>query len=156
MEVFSSDLHLNKISSLLIKKYLVVRLLIINKLLVKRVFLERSIMNNWWKIILIFAFVISGGYNVFAQTGIPLTDTLKFKEQKSQSDINENEQNAKNNSNRKSGNSYGSRSVKRIKNGRPDMSRARGARPPSIVRPSGSGIPKGVGKPAGVGRKGGR
>lgn len=141
---------------ILFKPELVVRLLIINEILEKRVFLERNIMNNLGKIILVFTFFLFGGYNVYAQTGIPLTDTLKLKEQKSQSDINGNEQNANNNSNRKTGNRYGSQSVKRIKNGRPDMSRARGARPPLIVRPSGSGIPKGVGKPAGVGRKGGR
>jgi len=36
------------------------------------------------------------------------------------------------------------------------MSKARGARPPLVVRPSGSGIPKGAGKPGGAGRYGGR
>jgi hypothetical protein len=46
--------------------------------------------------------------------------------------------------------------AKQIKSARPDMSKARGARPPTIVRPGGSGIPKGIGKPGGVGRKGGR
>ena len=46
--------------------------------------------------------------------------------------------------------------VKQVKSARPDMSKARGARPPTIVRPGGSGIPKGIGKPGGVGRKGGR
>ena len=113
-------------------------------------------MRTFWKIILIFAFVLLGGYNGFAQISTLQTDTLKLKEQKSQSALNENEQNARNNSDKKTGNSYGSQSVKRVRSGRPDMSRARGARPPSIVRPSGSGIPKGVGKPAGAGRKGGR
>lgn len=48
------------------------------------------------------------------------------------------------------------RAVKQVKSARPDMSKAAGARPPTIVRPGGSGIPKGIGKPAGVGRKGGR
>ncbi len=46
--------------------------------------------------------------------------------------------------------------VKQVKSARPDMSKAAGARPPTIVRPGGSGIPKGIGKPAGAGRKGGR
>ena len=50
----------------------------------------------------------------------------------------------------------GIQSVKRVRSGRPDMTKARGARPPLIVRPSGSGIPKGVGKPGGAGRKVGR
>ena len=45
-------------------------------------------------------------------------------------------------------------SVKQVKSARPDMSRSRGARPPDIVRPSGSRIPKGVGRPAGAGRRG--
>jgi len=49
-----------------------------------------------------------------------------------------------------------SKDVKTVRSSRPDMSKARGARPPVIVRPGGSGIPKGVGKPAGVGKKGGR
>ncbi|HPI69086.1 MAG TPA: hypothetical protein PL003_07690, partial [Bacteroidales bacterium] len=43
----------------------------------------------------------------------------------------------------------GPRKVKQVKGARPDMSKARGARP-NIVRPSGSGIPRGVGKPGGA------
>lgn len=45
-------------------------------------------------------------------------------------------------------------SVKQVKSARPDMSKSRGARPPDIVRPSGSRIPKGVGRPAGAVRHG--
>lgn len=45
-------------------------------------------------------------------------------------------------------------SVKQVKSARPDMSKSRGARPPDIVRPTGSRIPKGVGRPAGAGRHG--
>jgi hypothetical protein len=51
-----------------------------------------------------------------------------------------------------SGNKKGS--VKQVKSARPDMSRSRGARPPDIVRPTGSRIPKGVGRPAGAVRRG--
>lgn len=40
--------------------------------------------------------------------------------------------------------------VKQVRSARPDMSKSRGARPPDIVRPSGSRIPRGVGKPAGA------
>jgi hypothetical protein len=40
--------------------------------------------------------------------------------------------------------------VKQIRSARPDMTKSRGARPPDIVRPSGSRIPKGVGRPAGA------
>ena len=51
------------------------------------------------------------------------------------------------------GNSSG---VKQVHGARPDWSKAKGARPASIERPSGSRIPKGVGKPGGakgVGRR---
>lgn len=48
------------------------------------------------------------------------------------------------------------KSVKQVNSARPDMSKAKGARPPDIVRPSGSGIPKGIGKPGGAMRRGGR
>ena len=41
--------------------------------------------------------------------------------------------------------------VKQVRSARPDMSKARGARPGSVVRPSGSRIPKGVGRPKGAG-----
>ena len=44
--------------------------------------------------------------------------------------------------------------AKQVKSARPDMSKSRGARPPDIVRPSGSRVPKGVGRPAGAGRHG--
>lgn len=40
--------------------------------------------------------------------------------------------------------------VKKVQSARPDWSKARGARPPSVERPSGSRIPKGVGKPGGA------
>ena len=49
----------------------------------------------------------------------------------------------------------GTKEIKQIKGARPDMSKARGARPPDIVRPSGSGIPRGMGKPGGA-RRGGK
>lgn len=41
-------------------------------------------------------------------------------------------------------------SVKKVKGSNPDMSKAKGARPPYIVRPSGSATPKGAGKPGGA------
>lgn len=105
-------------------------------------------------LIIICVLMLSAGHKVFAQSNTQQIDTLKLKEQKSQSAGNE--QNAKGNGNSQTGNRYGNQTAKRVRSGRPDMTRARGARPPSIVRPSGSGIPKGVGKPGGAGRKGGR
>jgi hypothetical protein len=105
-------------------------------------------------IIIICVLMLTAGYKGFAQSGIQQIDSLKQKKQTSQSA--ENEQSAKGNGNNQTGNSYGNQTARRVRSGRPDMTRARGARPPSIVRPSGSGIPKGVGKPGGAGRKGGR
>jgi|WetSurMetagenome_2_1015567.scaffolds.fasta_scaffold19174_2 hypothetical protein len=55
-----------------------------------------------------------------------------------------------------SGNGANSQKIKQVKGARPDMSKARGARPPEITRPSGSVVPRGIGKPAGAGRRGGR
>jgi outer membrane biogenesis lipoprotein LolB len=40
--------------------------------------------------------------------------------------------------------------IKKVNSARPDWSKARGARPASVERPSGSRIPKGVGKPGGA------
>ncbi len=40
--------------------------------------------------------------------------------------------------------------VKQVNSARPDWSKARGARPASVERPSGSRIPKGVGRPGGT------
>jgi len=105
---------------------------------------------------IIIIFVLLSGHSGLAQAGTQKIDTLKLKTQNSQSALESNESFAKGNVQKQatSGNAYGN--IKRIRSGRPDMSRARGARPPSIVRPSGSGIPKGVGRPGGAGRKGGR
>ncbi|OQB60507.1 MAG: hypothetical protein BWX96_02155 [Bacteroidetes bacterium ADurb.Bin145] len=40
--------------------------------------------------------------------------------------------------------------IKQVRSGNPDLSRARGARPQSVVRPAGSAIPKGIGRPGGA------
>ena len=102
--------------------------------------------------ILLFA-----GHRGYAQTSIAQADSLQIKEKKGQTEGNANEQNGKGMGNKQqAGRNNGSQAVKHIKGGRPDMTRARGAPPPSVVRPSGSGIPKGVGKPGGIGHKGGR
>ncbi len=107
-------------------------------------------------IIIICALMLFAGHKGIAQSNIRQIDSLKLREQKSQSAGNGNEQKAKGNGNNQTGNRFGNQTAKRVKSGRPDMTRARGARPPTIVRPSGSGIPKGVGKPGGAGHKGGR
>lgn len=48
------------------------------------------------------------------------------------------------------------KNVKKVKDSSPDLTKKRGARPPSISRPSGNAMPKGAGKPAGVIRPGRR
>ena len=100
--------------------------------------------------------MLFAGHQGIAQANMRQVDSLKLTGQNSQSAGDGNEQNAKGNGNNQPGNRYGNQAAKRVRSGRPDMTRARGARPPTIVRPSGSGIPKGVGKPGGAGRKGGR
>lgn len=40
--------------------------------------------------------------------------------------------------------------VKQVKGSKPDMSKAKGARPPYIIRPTGAGMPVGAGKPGGA------
>lgn len=113
-------------------------------------------MKNFVKILIIFFLLIASGTKGFSQT-IPKADSLRIRENGVQTSTTAREQNANGLDNRgQARKSEVAASVKRIKGGRPDWSRARGARPPSVVRPSGSGIPKGVGKPGGVGRKVGR
>jgi len=107
-------------------------------------------------LIIICVFMLFAGHKVFAQSNTQQIDSIKLKVQTRNSEGNGNGQNVQGNSRNQTGNMNGNQTAKRIRSGRPDMTRARGARPPSIVRPSGSGIPKGVGKPGGAGRKGGR
>lgn len=113
-------------------------------------------MKELSNLVYIFILVFFTGATGLAQNTSPTSDTLKTPSQSIQAEENKNESAIQQERQLQAsgGNSYGK--IKRIRSSRPDMSRARGARPPSIVRPSGSGIPKGVGKPAGVGRKGGR
>jgi hypothetical protein len=117
-------------------------------------------MERVTKILIILLLVIGAGNRGFAQV-VTHADSLRLMEQKGRSAENADEQKVLGNMNSQqatmqAGKKNPSQSVKRIKGSRPDMSKARGARPPSVVRPAGSGIPKGVGKPGGVGRKGGR
>jgi hypothetical protein len=106
-------------------------------------------------IILLLGLIISG-YRMSAQEPATQADSLQTKKQKGQSELKDNVRNKQGQGNTLKDNGNGVQTVKRVKAGRPDMSKAKGARPPMIVRPSGSGIPKGVGKPGGAGRKVGR
>lgn len=112
-------------------------------------------MNRTAKIIIIFTSLIFSGTIGYAQVAGQRPDSLRLREQtRERSEIQE--QKREWNRSSQAGSNNSSQVTKQVRNGRPDMSRARGARPPMIVRPSGSGIPKGAGKPGGVGRKGGR
>ncbi len=117
--------------------------------------------KNIFNITLIFVILLFAGHKGFAQVIPARGDTLQVKVQKSEASGEEVQiQNEKGSGIRQAGNAgnnnKAARAVKQVKGARPDMSRARGARPPVIVRPSGSGIPKGIGKPGGAGKRGGR
>jgi len=113
-------------------------------------------MKRSGKIIAAFVLLLFAGLKGYSQANTQKVDSLQLKEKLEQNAIEGNQKNGQGNAYGQVNKNNGSQSVKRVKGGRPDMSKAKGARPPLIVRPSGSGIPKGVGKPGGVGRKGGR
>jgi len=100
----------------------------------------------------------------FSQTPKTQSDSTKISQKKTESgeaDQNQNKTQTQTQSqvqNKNQGNSQkaaNGKVVKQVKSAKPDMSKAKGARP-NIVRPSGSSIPKGAGKPGGVKRMGRR
>ena len=110
------------------------------------------------QILLSGLFLVFSGYASLAQTGSLRADSVRLIQKKAQSSVSskndkpgnfENHQGNQQNAGKLKG-------VKQVKGARPDMSKARGARPPSIVRPSGSGMPRGMGKPGGANKRGGR
>jgi hypothetical protein len=113
-------------------------------------------MRKSGKIAAILVLMVLTGHNISAQADMPKADTLQQSVQKSQSASQGNEQKTSTQGNILQNKGNENQAVKRVKAARPDMTKARGARPPLIVRPSGSGVPKGVGRPGGAGRKLGR
>jgi hypothetical protein len=114
-------------------------------------------MNKYIKIFPLVFLILFSGRIGFSQTDFQQKDTLNLKLKKSASEENSEKQNTKEvNKNQpdKGSKSTGPQSIKQVKAARPDMSKARGARPPDIVRPGGSRIPNGIGKPAGALRPG--
>jgi hypothetical protein len=109
--------------------------------------------------VIFFAFLLMIPARIcISQSVTSNTDTTQVNQQKSsdsQSAKQDQEQSQVRNEQQGS-NTNGDQTVKQVKGARPDMSKARGARPPSIVRQSGSGIPKGIGRPGGAGKRGGR
>ncbi len=123
-------------------------------------------MKSILKIVLLFLFLLFAG-KAYSQTANQSGDTLRIRQQQSEQQKEQQQQQVQQGSQQNRaqagvGNAGGQangkagKAVKQVRGSRPDMTRARGARPPMIVRPSGSGVPKGVGKPGGAGRKGGR
>jgi uncharacterized protein YlxW (UPF0749 family) len=121
-----------------------------------REFLIEREMKSSYKIVLVVVLMLFAGFKGYSQTVTQKVDSLQIREKQGQTTVNADKQNQKGNAYGQTNRNNATKSVKQVRGGRPDMSRAKGARPPMIVRPSGSGIPKGVGKPGGVGRKGGR
>ncbi len=116
-------------------------------------------MINAGKIFFIIVLMIFAVKTSYSQNSSHQSDTLKPGSAVSQYDKDVKTQTAKGTETGQTGPdgmSNGIQTAKQIRGGRPDMSKARGARPPLVVRPSGSGIPKGAGKPGGAGRYGGR
>ncbi len=114
-------------------------------------------MNKFGKLFFAVVLIIFAGHISFAQAGSQQNDTLKLKIKKTESTGKVEDQNTtdvNNNQTDKKFNNAEFQSVKHIKAARPDMSKARGARPPNIVRPTGSRIPNGRGRPAGAVRPG--
>lgn len=109
-------------------------------------------------IIMVLALILFAGFKGYSQTVTQKIDSLQMRtrEKERQTIVEGDDQKANGNAYGQTKRNNASQSVKQVKGRRPDMSKSRGARPPVIVRPSGSGVPKGVGKPGGVGRKGGR
>ena len=113
-------------------------------------------MKSSIKIVLVVGFMLFAGFRGYSEAIAQKTDSLRLRERQEQMSSDANQQNAGGNGYGQANGNNAAKTVKQVKGGRPDMSKAKGARPPMIVRPSGSGIPRGVGKPGGAGRKGGR
>jgi hypothetical protein len=112
-----------------------------------------EIMKVYLKILFIITFFLSAAHGMSQVANVPdETQEVKLKKAESVTDTRTTSLADDNNQPKGADNKKGS--VKRVKSARPDMSRSRGARPPDIVRPSGSRIPKGIGRPAGAIRHG--
>ena len=115
-------------------------------------------MRKLRQILLTGLFLVITGYASLAQTGSLRADSVQVIQKKTQSSASS-KNDKPGNIEKQHGNQQNagkSKAVKQVKGARPDMSKARGARPPSIVRPSGSGMPRGMGKPGGANKRGGR
>jgi hypothetical protein len=111
------------------------------------------------KILFIMLPLLFTGFISLGQVQSQQKDTLRVLANNKESTGNEKQQDIKETKTQPSGkndNNAGSQEIKRLKTARPDMNKARGARPPDIVRPSGSRIPRGMGRPGGANMPGKR
>lgn len=127
-------------------------------------------MKDLVKILLILPFSLFIGVAVQAQSTPGLQDTAAIRQQKEKSRVEtkvENESKGKSQAEANTiaaekaniqaqTNANENSAIKRVASARPDMSKAKGARPGSIVRPAGSRLPKGVGRPGGAPGRGRR
>jgi hypothetical protein len=110
-------------------------------------------MKIFANIFFIIILSLIAGHRGIAQVKSVVADTMITGLKKTGSSENEKNQDIKNSDDKqpgKSGTNEGSSGIKHIKTARPDLSKVRGARPPDIIRPSGSRIPRGLGKPGGA------
>ncbi len=104
-------------------------------------------MKTMIKVLLTMAWLIIAAEVTTAQVSVVKKDTVSV----AVNSGNEDDDNKKGKSNSSSAASQSNaKKVKEVKSGKPDFSKSKGARPPSVVRPAGSRIPAGVGKPKGV------
>jgi hypothetical protein len=109
-------------------------------------------MKNMGKIFIFVIILLFTLMNSYGQVGSIQTDTVKISQKKEESGVKSKDKDAKSEVDKMketNQNTSGTQTVKQVKGARPDMSKARGARPAYIERPAGSGIPKGIGRPGG-------
>jgi hypothetical protein len=158
----SSVLHNNSLPLFLLKKYSIQGKLVYELILQYRFILKSTHNTNMkilGKIFFVMILLLFAGFTSLAQVKSQQKDTLMVVQKSTEANGNDKSQDIKDNNKQQSGkgeNNPGSQDIKRLKAARPDMSKVRGARPPDIVRPSGSRIPRGLGKPGGANMPGKR
>jgi len=120
----------------------------------------KNIKINLRSILIFIALLSLFNLACFSQSGTTIPDSSKISLKSSENgNMNQDKVQAKTQAqNKNQGNAQkaaNENAVKQVKSAKPDMSKAKGARP-NIVRPSGSALPKGAGKPGGIKRMGGR
>jgi len=120
----------------------------------------KNIKINLRSILISIALLSFLNLSCFSQSGTAIPDSSKISLKSSETgEKNQNQVQARTQAqNKNQGNAQkaaNENAVKQVKSAKPDMSKAKGARP-NIVRPSGSAVPKGAGKPGGIKRMGGR